>query len=177
MTRQFIKLYFIGILGLACISCSGDDPIDDPGTNPNPDPNPGGTTPGGIKTLDYGELLAFPYAEGHGRNTTGGRGGTVYHVTSLEDNTQSGTLRHALNQNGAKTIVFDVSGTIQLTSELRTRSNDLTIAGQTSPGGICIAGYPFVINSDNVIIRFVRFRPGNVNVDSDGLGGFDRKTS
>lgn len=175
MTRQFIKLYFIGILGLACISCSGDDPIDDPGTNPNPDPNPGGTTPGGIKTLDYGELLAFPYAEGHGRNTTGGRGGTVYHVTSLEDNTQSGTLRHALNQNGAKTIVFDVSGTIQLTSELRTRSNDLTIAGQTSPGGICIAGYPFVINSDNVIIRFVRFRPGNVNVDSDGLGGFDRK--
>lgn len=172
MNRLFFKFYFVGLLGLGCISCSGDDPENiEPGTDPGTE---GGTTTE-IKTLDYGELLAFPYAEGHGRNTTGGRGGSVYHVTSLEDNTQSGTLRHALNQNGAKTIVFDVSGTIQLTSELRTRANDLTIAGQTSPGGICIAGYPFIINSDNVIIRFIRFRPGNINSDSDGLGGSDRK--
>lgn len=62
-----------------------------------------------------------------------------------------------------------------LERELKTKNDNLTIAGQTSPGGICIANYPFTINSDNVIIRFIRFRPGNINTDNDGLGGSDNK--
>lgn len=121
-------------------------------------------------------MISFPGAEGHGRYTTGGRGGKVYHVTSLEDDGSQGTLRWALKQNGPKTIVFDVAGTIHLKSELRTGKDHLTIAGQTSPGGICLADYGFSINSNNVIIRFLRFRPGEASgKEPDGLGGCDKK--
>ena len=106
-----------------------------------------------------GELIAFPGAEGFGRNTTGGRGGKVYHVTTLEDGMQTGTLRHALAQTGARTVVFDVAGTIFLNRPLRITNGDLTIAGQTAPGhGICIARRPVTINANNVIVRYVRFR-------------------
>lgn len=123
------------------------------------------------------EAISFPGAEGYGRITTGGRGGDVYHVTTLEDGTQEGTFRWACNKSGTRTIVFDVSGTIHLTSELRLKNGNVTIAGQTAPGdGICVAGYPFVISAPNTIIRYMRFRLGNENVDNhegDGLGGMD----
>lgn len=173
-TFIFYLAALFSMTGLCAAACSSDDPLDETGGGTD---NPG-DTPSGIKQLDYGELLAFPYAEGHGRNTTGGRGGKVYHVTSLEDDASGstkGTLRWAMKQSGPKTIVFDVSGTIHLKSELKTQQDNLTLAGQTSPGGICIADYPLTINSDNIIIRFMRFRPGNTQIDCDALGGSDRK--
>lgn len=129
----------------------------------------------------YSQQIAFPGAEGHGRYTTGGRGGAVYHITNLEDNASGeplieGSLRWALSKSGTKTIVFDVAGTIHLKQEMKTSKDNLTIAGQTSPGGICIADWAFKISSNNVILRFLRFRPGDTSKqEPDGLGGMDKK--
>lgn len=139
-----------------------------------------------VEVLQYGKpnvtigddmttLLAFPGAEGFGRITTGGRGGKVYHVTTLEDGDQEGTLRYAVNQRDARTVVFDVAGTVFLKSELKIGRGDLTIAGQTAPGqGICIATYPVVLAADNIILRYLRFRVGSESGgEPDGLGGME----
>ena len=110
-------------------------------------------------------LVAFPGAEGAGAYATGGRGGDVYHVTSLADD-GVGTLRQAIGTaTGPRTIVFDVGGTINLLSKLNIRKPNITLAGQTAPGnGICITGFHMStsqsggIEADNTIIRYMRFR-------------------
>ena len=122
-----------------------------------------------VTATDNGRLISFPGAEGFGRYTTGGRaidsrGSNVYYVTSLEDDGSEGTLRWALSTGDAtpRTILFNVCGTINLKSVLRFSYPNVTIAGQSAPGGgICISGAKMYANKDNVIIRYIRFRAGD----------------
>ncbi|CAH0993912.1 hypothetical protein EMA8858_00017 [Emticicia aquatica] len=110
----------------------------------------------------YSQIPAFPGAEGFGANATGGRGGSVYYVTNLNCS-GAGSLQFGLNQSGAKYILFKVSGVIPCAAEVF--KGDVTIAGQTSPGGIIVRGivldeiYEENTVSRNVIIRHLRSRP------------------
>lgn len=104
-------------------------------------------------------IVAFPGAEGAGKYATGGRGGKIYHVTNLNDSGE-GSFRDAVSGSN-RIVVFDVGGTIQLKSDVVVKSN-ITIAGQTAPGGggITLSGYKLGQGGDNQIIRFISSRPG-----------------
>jgi hypothetical protein len=111
------------------------------------------------------QQLAFPGAEGFGRFTSGGRGGSVYHVTNLNDS-GSGSFRDAVSQSN-RTVVFDVGGVINIGNRIVIKRN-VTVAGQTAPGGgITIYGNGIAFNNDsgNNIIRYIRIRMGK-NGDS-----------
>lgn len=122
---------------------------------------------------DDNRVIAFPGAEGFGKYATGGRGGNVYYVTRNDDcsdnNLVEGTLRWALRtgDDTPRTILFKTCGTIYLTSVLKFNHANVTIEGQTAPGGgVCIAGYKFYVCMPNVILRHLRFRAGDLAAKS-----------
>ncbi len=135
------------------------------------------------------KVIAFPGAEGGGMYASGGRGGDVYVVTTLEDYIPleeepiEGSLRHALSGDN-RTIVFNVSGNIHLKKRLDVKGRrNITIAGQTAPGnGITVTGYDTDFSaSKNIIVRYIRFRTGSKNRfagDSmDAVWGRDMNTA
>jgi hypothetical protein len=126
--------------------------------------------------------LAFPGAEGYGRFARGGRGGVVIEVTNTNDYNSSlgeavipGSYRAAIEATGPRTVVFRVSGLIQLKAPCVINSTNgyLTIAGQTAPGdGICLSQWRAGVSScSDVIMRFIRLRLGDASQESmDGIG-------
>lgn len=119
------------------------------------------------------QVVAFPGAEGFGKYATGGRGGKVYYVTRNDDCTDAnlveGTLRWALRtgDDTPRTILFKTCGTIYLNSPLKFAHPNVSIEGQTAPGGgVCIAGYRVYVCRPNVILRHLRFRAGDLAAKS-----------
>lgn len=106
-------------------------------------------------------LPPFPGAEGFGAESQGGRGGKVIFVTNLEDS-GPGSFRAAIEAEGPRYILFRVTGLIELQSELELREPYCTIAGQSAPGeGVCVKNYSFSIRAHDVVVRYMRFRPGD----------------
>ncbi|SET30856.1 RICIN domain-containing protein [[Clostridium] polysaccharolyticum] len=120
------------------------------------------------------KTVAFPGAEGGGKYATGGRGGEVYYVTNLNDS-GAGSFRDAVSKSN-RIVVFKVGGTIELKSDVVVRSN-VTVAGQTAPGGggITLKNNKIGLGGSNIILRYVSSRPGErgTNADYDAFGGAD----
>jgi hypothetical protein len=122
------------------------------------------------------QQLAFPTAEGSGRFASGGRGGDVYEVTNLS-NSGPGSIVDAVS-SGNRTIVFRISGTIEMGNILLRPKSNTTIAGQTAPGdGICIKGRIYIGAVSNVVIRYIRVRvdAGAANSSGDAIDIADGK--
>jgi pectate lyase len=112
---------------------------------------------GGQRSLPRVQLPAFPGAEGMGAMTTGGRGGKVIYVTTLEP-TGPGSLYEALNTKGPRTVLFKVSGQIMLPDETWIKEPDMTLIGYTAPGeGVEVCGR-LCMAADNIIMRGMRWR-------------------
>jgi len=127
------------------------------------DPTPDGTP----------RQKAFRTADGFGQFAQGGRGGAVYAVTNLND-AGPGSLRECAEASGARTCVFRVSGTIAVDGWIKILKPNLTIAGQTSPGGIAIrvrnsVNAPILVQTHDVVIRHIRVRPGPSRIPSDNV--------
>jgi len=132
--------------------------------------------------LKQAAIPAFPGAEGGGMYSFGGRGvnylgvpveSKVYVVTSLADS-GSGTLREACEAGGPRVVVFNVSGEIKLKRPINIVAPYITIAGQTAPGdGVVVTGETVLVDTHDVIIRFMRFRRGALDVvhRDDACGG------
>lgn len=157
------------LLTLVCLACQKKGTQDDPSPS-----------------YDKAELeKACRYAQGGGAAATGGAGGSVIYVTMLTDEIDKGTgipmggtLRYAAEyQSGARVILFNVSGTIHLKSPLNIKNSHITIAGQSAPGdGICVADYPIIIQTNDVVLRFIRCRLGNESLKIDPTTDYDALT-
>ncbi|MES2773021.1 MAG: autotransporter-associated beta strand repeat-containing protein [Bacteroidota bacterium] len=118
----------------------------------------------------FAQQLAFPGAEGFGKYAIGGRTGTVYHVTNL-NNSGAGSLRDAVSSPN-RIVVFDVGGVIRITDRIVVSPN-IYLAGQTAPGeGITVYGNGWSFsNSHNTICRYIKIRMGAVGTSGKDANG------
>jgi hypothetical protein len=124
----------------------------------------------GTDPIPSGPAKVFPGATGFGTDSPAGRGGTILKVTNLNDS-GTGSLRAALEANGPRIVVFEISGTINLSSSISINDPYLTVAGQTAPSpGITIEGGLIGIYTHDVLIQHLRLRPGqDAGDNADGL--------
>jgi hypothetical protein len=166
-------------------------PKPSPSVTPTPTPTPSSTpTPTPMPTPSSKTLLVFPGAKGFGIITPAGRGGKIYRVRSLADNTTApkllpdntyeSSLRAAIQATGARTIIFEVSGEIKMTTNLVISNPFITIAGQTAPSpGITVITPSFYIGTHDVLVQHLRFRPGadSTNTETHGISMYSSGTS
>ena len=176
MMKKYAWIALCSAFMFAGMACSGDEPTlpDEPEKEEPSAPDEPEIGLPEYDAPDRTQIAAFPGACGAGRYTKGGAGGKVLVVNSLKDDGSEGTFRWAVEEKGARTIVFAVSGIIELQRELKIQEGDLTIAGQTAPGdGICLKNHSFVLNADNVIVRFIRCRMGDEALTGSEADGSD----
>jgi len=104
--------------------------------------------------------------QGFGASTPGGSAGAIVRVTNLS-NSGPGSLREAVS-GGNRTVVFDVAGTIDLTSEITIRSSFTTVDGLSAPApGITLRNAGLIVRGPghDIIIRGLRVR----NARQDGI--------
>lgn len=151
-----------------CEGFDGGPPVDAAVAHDGSAPSDAGadTDAGPARCRDLGPLRAFPGAVGFGAGTEGGRGGAILIVDNLNDS-GPGSLRAAVETSGPRTVLFRVAGTITLMDSLRITEGELTIAGQSAPGGgVALRTHPSVTtpailsDASDVIIRHLRVRPG-----------------
>jgi hypothetical protein len=164
MNKRFVLVLIGCVIGVLSSLCVAE--VDDKQAASRP------------SDLPQASIPAFPGAEGAGAFTAGGRGGKVYVVTTLEDydpNTQppiSGSFRAAAEATEPRIIVFAVAGLITLKAPVNINSPYVTLAGQSAAGdGVCIRGESVLLNTHDVVIRYMRFRRGNLERRDDALGG------
>ena len=131
-----------------------------------------------IYTPTAAPLKAFPGAEGYGCLASGGRGGSVYKVTNL-NNDGAGSFREAVGGHNDRTVIFSTGGTVYLNTRIDANRINMTIAGQTAPGGgFCLRNGCYKTNSSNSILRHVRFREGDGlppdSIDTLWIGNADK---
>jgi hypothetical protein len=171
---------------LALVGCGGDspqptEPAQDAAVQGDDDAHAADdASPDDVEAPPEAALPAFPGAEGFGASATGGRGGRVLTVTTLEAS-GPGSLQAALDEEGPRTIVFAVTGVVKGVPILS--RGDVTVAGQTSPGGVTLRGLLIqgdevcedpdcplpTIYPENFIVRHVRLRPAGID-DANGAG-------
>lgn len=163
LCHLWTPIFFV-LVSMLVYGCKGGENDPDPSSSEDP-------------TL----RSACLWAQGGGKETTGGSGGSVYMVSSLSDEVTSGgsiepgTLRYAVQKTSARVIIFNVAGIIHLTKPLVISNPNVSILGQSAPGdGICIADYPVQIKgTQNVILRFLHFRMGDAKLTESEADGAD----
>jgi hypothetical protein len=138
----------------------------------------GGGLPAYLSDPYYNPVVAFEGAMGYGANAVGGRTGTpsLIFVDNL-NNSGTGSLRQALEtSSGPRFVVPRVSGYVNLTSRIRIENSNVTFLGQLAPGsGLAVrpASLPHTLallqirNCNNVVIRYLRLRSGEVTFPFD----------